>query len=249
LTSLLGYTFQWDGRNDPIAPTRGFDFSLSQDLAGLGGDVRFLRSEITGAAYRGLLPGIRASLRLSAGGIFSFNDDDGLRINNRFFRGGNNFRGFNIAGIGPRIADFEIGENDELTGRVFRQQALGGQVYYQGTLEVTLPDVIPEQYGIRGALFVDAGGLGVLEDVALSDPIIFRDVANPAFGNTDDPNEPLTTSFIRRIEDDLNLRAAAGLSVFWDSPFGPIRFDFSQVIAAEDFDRPRGFRFSTTTRF
>ncbi|MEL7129411.1 MAG: outer membrane protein assembly factor BamA, partial [Pseudomonadota bacterium] len=164
LTSLLGYTFQWDGRNDPIAPTRGFDFSLSQDIAGLGGDVSFLRTEITGAAYRGLLPGIRASLRLSAGAIFDFSDEDTLRINNRFFRGGNNFRGFNVAGIGPRISNFEVDDMGVPTGRVFRGNALGGQAFYQGTLEITLPQVIPEQYGIRGALFIDAGALGVLED-------------------------------------------------------------------------------------
>ncbi|MEO1406906.1 MAG: BamA/TamA family outer membrane protein, partial [Pseudomonadota bacterium] len=247
LTSSVGYTFQWDGRNDPIAPTRGFDFSLSQDIAGLGGDVSFLRTEITGAAYRGLFPGVRASLRLSAGAIFDFSDEDTLRINNRFFRGGNNFRGFNVAGIGPRVANFEIDDNGVPTGRVFRGAALGGQAYYQGTLEVTLPDVIPEQFGIRSALFVDAGGLGVLEDEVISEPVIQFGVPNPAFGN--EPNEDQTTNVITRIEDDLNFRAAAGLSVFWDSPFGPIRFDFAQVIADEAFDRPRGFRFSTTTRF
>ncbi|MEM7662981.1 MAG: outer membrane protein assembly factor BamA [Pseudomonadota bacterium] len=247
LTSSVGYTFQWDGRNDPIAPTRGFDFSLSQDIAGLGGDVSFLRTEITGAAYRGLFPGVRASLRLSAGAIFDFSDEDTLRINNRFFRGGNNFRGFNVAGIGPRVANFEIDDNGVPTGRVFRGAALGGQAYYQGTLEVTLPDVIPEQFGIRSALFVDAGGLGVLEDEVISEPVVQFGVPNPAFGN--EPNEDQTTNVITRIEDDLNFRAAAGLSVFWDSPFGPIRFDFAQVIADEAFDRPRGFRFSTTTRF
>ncbi|MEO0881759.1 MAG: outer membrane protein assembly factor BamA [Pseudomonadota bacterium] len=247
LTSSIGYTFQWDGRNDPIAPTRGFDFSISQDIAGLGGDVRFLRTEITGAAYRGLLPGIRASLRLSAGAIFDFSDEDTLRINNRFFRGGNNFRGFNVAGIGPRVGNFEIDENGVPTGRVFRGAALGGQAYYQGTLEVTLPDVIPEQFGIRSALFVDAGALGVLEDEVISEPVVQFGVPNPAFGN--EPNEDPLTNVITRIEDDLNFRAAAGVSVFWDSPFGPIRFDFAQVIAEEAFDRPRGFRFSTTTRF
>jgi len=247
LTSSVGYTFQWDGRNDPITPTRGFDFSLSQDIAGLGGDVRFLRTEITGAAYRGLFPGVRASLRLSAGAIFDFSDEDTLRINNRFFRGGNNFRGFNVAGIGPRVSNFEIDDNGVPTGRVFRGAALGGQAYYQGTLEVTLPDVIPEQFGIRSALFVDAGALGVLEDEAISEPTVLFDVPNPAFGN--EPNESPTTNVITRVEDDLNFRASAGLSVFWDSPFGPIRFDFAQVIAEEAFDRPRGFRFSTTTRF
>ncbi len=239
LTSLIGYTFNLDFRNDPVTPTRGFDFSLSQDLAGLGGDVQFLRSQATAATYRGILPGVRASLRFSAGYILPFGNDENVRINNRFFRGGNNFRGFNVAGIGPRVVDFELDENGEETGVVFREQALGGQAFYQGTLEVSLPNFLPEAAGIRTALFVEAGGLGVLSDADIPDPVVFvRNVTN------------LGPTLVRReVVDDLTLRASAGLSVFWRSPFGPIRFDLAEVIEDEAFDRPRGFRFSTTTQF
>jgi outer membrane protein insertion porin family len=51
------------------------------------------------------------------------------------------------------------------------------------------------------------------------------------------------------IKDDLSLRASAGVSIFWKSPMGPIRFDFSKVLAKEAYDRPETFRFSTSTRF
>ncbi|MBP7649430.1 MAG: BamA/TamA family outer membrane protein, partial [Phenylobacterium sp.] len=51
------------------------------------------------------------------------------------------------------------------------------------------------------------------------------------------------------IFDDLSLRATAGLSAFWKSPMGPIRFDFSQVLAKEDYDKTETFRFSTSTKF
>jgi outer membrane protein insertion porin family len=51
------------------------------------------------------------------------------------------------------------------------------------------------------------------------------------------------------IKDDLSLRASAGLSIFWKSPMGPIRFDFSKVLSKETYDRPETFRFSTSTRF
>ena len=51
------------------------------------------------------------------------------------------------------------------------------------------------------------------------------------------------------IRDDLSLRASAGISIFWKSPMGPIRFDFSKVLAKEAYDRPETFRFSTSTRF
>lgn len=248
LTSSLGYTLQWSNLNNPVEPTRGYEFSISQDLAGVGGDVKFLRTTATAATHRGLFPGVRASLRFQAGNIFSFGNNETLRINNLFFRGGNSFRGFNVAGIGPRTADFEIDADGNETGRVFRGQALGGTVFYQGTLEVTLPQVIPEQYGIRAALFVEAGGLGVLEDEFIQEPITILGITNPAF-NAGEPGELPTTNVIRRTEDGLGLRATAGLSVFWESPFGPIRFDFSQLITDEAIDRPRGFRFSTNTRF
>lgn len=241
LTSLVGYTLQWDGRNDPVAPTGGFDFSLSQDIAGLGGDVRFLRTTATGAAYKGLFPGVRASLRLSAGNIFAFGGGEQLRINNRFFRGGNDFRGFNVAGIGPRTTQTTFDAEGNQIGDIVRGAALGGEVFYQGTLEVTLPDVIPEQYGIRGALFVEAGGLGQLGSEFDTTPTVVT-VPNPL-------NSTENFTVITQIEDGLQLRASAGLSVFWDSPFGPIRFDFSQLITAPDFDRPRGIRFSTNTQF
>jgi outer membrane protein insertion porin family len=51
------------------------------------------------------------------------------------------------------------------------------------------------------------------------------------------------------IFDDLSLRASAGISIFWKSPMGPIRFDFSQVLAKEDYDKTETFKFSTSTRF
>jgi outer membrane protein insertion porin family len=59
-----------------------------------------------------------------------------------------------------------------------------------------------------------------------------------------DTNQPITT-----IRDDLDLRASAGLSVFWRSPLGPLRFDFSQIIHKDSYDHTLLFRFSTATRF
>ena len=235
LTSLIGYTFNWDRRNDPIEPTRGFDLSFNQDIAGLGGDVQFVRTEATAAVYRGIFKGVRASARLSGGYVSPFGDDDGLRINNRFFRGGSTFRGFDVAGLGPREILIDLDENFEPTGRIRRQRALGGKAYYQGTFELTMPNFLPEEYGIKSALFVDAGSVGELEDADIDEPTLVQLSDG--------------TQAIRAIKDPLSLRASAGLSVFWRSPFGPIRFDFSQILRKEDYDRTESFRFSTSTNF
>jgi len=86
ITSSLGYTFSWDRRNDPIEPTRGFDMRLSQDFAGLGGDAKYLRSEITANTYYGIFKDVIASGRFSGGYIQGFGNDP-IQINDRFFKG------------------------------------------------------------------------------------------------------------------------------------------------------------------
>ncbi len=240
ISSIVGYNFFWDQTNDPISPTRGFDFRLSQDVAGLGGDVRYLRTETGISLYRGLWRNFVASARITGGYVFPIDDEQGVRINNRFFRGGSTFRGFEVAGLGPReiIRIFDPNTGEIVSTRALN--SLGGNAYYQTTLELDFPNFLPEEYGIRSALFVDAGSLGLLEDVDKSEPLFIDDAAAigaPGF------------SAVRLTKDAASLRAAAGLSVFWDSPFGPIRFDFSQILRKEEYDRTETFRFSTSTRF
>jgi outer membrane protein insertion porin family len=215
ITSLVGYTFVYDRRNDPINPTRGYRFDVSQDLAGLGGDVNYLRTETSGSWFYGFNKDFILSLSGSAGYVAGWGGDS-VRITDRFYKGGNSFRGFETGGIGPR--DLNFGNAD----------ALGGRAYAIGTVELSVPTFLPEQYGIKAGLFTDFGTLGLLDD---------RDKlgANGAI----DP----------RIVDDMSLRASAGISIHWRSPMGPIRFDFSQVLAKEDYDKTETFRFSTSTRF
>ncbi len=215
ITSLVGYTFLYDRRNDPINPTRGYRFDISQDLAGVGGDVNYLRTEVTGGWYYGINKDFILSLTGSGGYVAGWSGDT-VRINDRFYKGGNSFRGFETGGIGPRDTNFG------------RSDALGGRAYAIGSAELTIPTFLPEQYGIKAALFSDVGTLGLLDK---QDKLTVTGATDPL------------------IYDDLALRASAGLSIFWKSPMGPIRFDFSQVLAKENYDKTETFRFSTSTRF
>jgi len=236
ISSIVGYSFFWDRTNDPIQPTRGFDFRFSQEAAGLGGDVKYLRSETSASMYRGIWKDVIASARLSAGYVFPLENGQGIRINNRFFRGGSTFRGFDVAGLGPREV---VRVFDPATGEIVATRRLnsqGGNTYYQGTFELSMPSIFPEEYGIKSALFADVGGLGTLRGPDISPTVFFTD-----------PETGLPA--VRVTKDATSLRASAGLSVFWDSPFGPIRFDFSQILRREDYDRTETFRFSTSTRF
>lgn len=225
VTSLLGYTVRLDRRNDLLRPTRGFFVELNQDLAGVGGDVNYLKTEASGGWYYGF----NKDFVLSATGNFGYIDGwqgDNVRINDRFYKGGNSFRGFEVAGLGPRDTSFG------------RTDALGGKLYAIGSLELSVPTFLPEQYGIKASLFTDVGTVGLLDDADLRD----------RFGQIIDCDTS-TTTVTPCIKDDLGLRASAGLSIFWRSPMGPIRFDFSQILAKEDYDKTETFRFSTSTRF
>jgi outer membrane protein insertion porin family len=240
LSSILGYNFFWDQTNDPVSPTRGFDFRLSQDIAGLGGDVKYIRTETGATFYRGIWRDVVASAKFAGGYVQALDDDQGVRINNRFFRGGSTFRGFDVAGLGPREI---LRIYDPNTGQVLdtrRLNSLGGNAFYQGTFELTVPNFLPEEYGIKSALFVDVGSLGILEDVDKGVPVTITDASSLGI---------IGSSAVRIPKDAASLRASAGLSVFWDSPFGPIRFDFSQILRKEEYDKTESFRFSTSTAF
>jgi len=223
LTSSVGYGYRLDRRNDPNAPTRGYYLKFNQDFAGAGGDVKYVRSEAEAGLYHGFSKAFVLSLTGEAGYVNGWGGDH-VRINDRFFKGGDSFPGFQIAGIGPR--DVTLG----------REDALGGKAYAIGHAELTVPTFLPEQYGIRAALFSYFGTLGGLDAPDKANNGACVDPANCTEGHVD-------------IRDDYALRASAGLSVFWRSPMGPIRLDFSQIIKKQDYDRTELFRFSTGTRF
>ena len=214
-TSLLGFGLSQDRRNDSLRPTRGYYISMNQDFAGAGGDVKYSKSEIEGGWYHGFNKNFILSVTGRAGYVGGWGGDS-IRINDRFYKGGNSFRGFQTAGLGPR----DTNPN--------RLDALGGRAYAIGSMEMTVPTFLPEQYGIKASVFTDWGTVGLLDR---------KDKLNAA-GKID----PL-------IRDDLSLRGSAGLSVHWKSPMGPIRFDFSQILAKQAYDKTETFKFSTSTSF
>ncbi|OYX31306.1 MAG: outer membrane protein assembly factor BamA [Caulobacterales bacterium 32-69-10] len=148
LYSTVGYTLTIDKRNDPIRPTGGYFANFGQDLAGAGGDVQYLRTDFTGSWYYAITSGIIFQANGSAGYIMGWGGDD-VRINDRYFKGGQTFRGFENAGMGPRDTNF--------------QEALGGRAFAIGSFEINFPNLLPAQYGIKTALFTEFGTLGLLD--------------------------------------------------------------------------------------
>jgi outer membrane protein insertion porin family len=170
LTSLVGYGLRLDKRNDPINPTRGYYAEFGQDFAGVGGDVNYISSRVGAGWYHGFTKTIILSV-VGEGGYITGWGGDSVRINDRFYKGGETFRGFETAGIGPR--DTNLGRSD----------SLGGKAYAIGTVELMIPTGLPEQYGIKAGLFSDFGTLGLLDKkdklnaAGVRDPLIFDDLA------------------------------------------------------------------------
>ncbi|MEI9992197.1 MAG: outer membrane protein assembly factor BamA [Rhizomicrobium sp.] len=151
-TSEISYSFVYNTLDDPIKPTKGMVFSLSQDFAGLGGSLKYLRSQSSIAFYHPIFnDSLVGSLNLQTGYITGF-DGQNIPIQERFFKGGDSFRGFAQAGIGPR--DIAVPSNSS---------AVGGNFYAIGTAQLKLPSFLPDSYGVQTALFSDFGTLGHLD--------------------------------------------------------------------------------------
>ncbi len=154
ITSAIGQTFLIDRRDNFQLPNEGYVLRLDQDFAGLGGDRTFLSQEVTASYYQPIIGDqVVANFRILGGYVFGIGDD--VRLSNRYFVGGNDFRGFAVGGIGPR---------DSQT-----RDALGGNAYYVGTAEVRFPLGLPEDLRFFGRAFVDAG---TLTDIDVSGPTL-----------------------------------------------------------------------------
>ncbi|MGB0922263.1 MAG: outer membrane protein assembly factor BamA [Alphaproteobacteria bacterium] len=198
ITSSVGYTLGYDSRDDLRWPSKGYRASLQQDIAGLGGTTRYIRSELKYAYYHSLIEDVVLVGSAETGFIHGLGKD--VRITNRFFIGPDDVRGFDRAGLGPRDGATDDG--------------LGGNLYYTMGGEVIFPLGLPEEFGIRGSLFVDAGSLSIIDD----DDVGIRDIGS--------------------------MRLSTGFGIAWDSPFGPIRIDFTEIIMKESFDKTERVRFS-----
>jgi outer membrane protein insertion porin family len=225
LTSSVGYTIAWDTRNLPQSPTSGYFSSFSQDFAGVGGDVQFIRSVVDTRGYYPITNKITLVGRAQGGQIQGWGGQE-VRLTDLFFKGGETIRGFERAGYGPRDAC----ENPVTQKRVSNcsRDSLGGELFWATTAEVRFPfPYVPESLGMQGAFFVDAGSLWEPSGDALTA------VADEG-------------SFIF---DSAEVRLSTGFSIIWQSPLGPLRADIAQALLKADFDKTELFRFGASTNF
>lgn len=213
-TSSVGYAVVYNSLDNNRNPTKGIHAEFRQDLAGVGGDVNFIRSTADARYYHELPGEFTGFVRLQGGHIAAWGDQD-LRILDHFYKGPDLVRGFRTSGIGPR--DLNSSNLD----------AIGGTAYFGGTLEVQFPIFgIPKDFGLKGAVFADAG-------------TVFNYEGQTNFGPAGTIN----------VWDDESIRSSVGASLLWASPLGPIRFDYAYVLSQGEYDKEQAFRFSGGTKF
>lgn len=236
--SIVGYTLGTDTRNNLIQPTRGRAFFVSQDFAGLGGNVSYLRTRANFDQY--WTPFTGWTFRASAeGGLVQGIGGQNVRVADRFFIGGPRIRGFQNAGVGPRDLSFD------LTGR---RGALGGTAFYIGRAELFFPlGELALESGVAASLFLDAGS-------------VFRsqidDLPPCAFSRKDwlavvrDNNTEIDLGNTNCLAGDTaDPRITAGLGISWQSPFGPFRIDLATIIKAQAGDDVQSLQFNVGTTF
>lgn len=216
LTSSIGHSTVYSTVDNMADPSNGVYLKLTQDLAGLGGDVSYVRSNADARYYRELFYGtdIVGLVRVQGGNVTGLGDDVIVRDN--FFKGGETIRGFAPNGIGARDLEGDSKGHDGLP--------LGGKNFVAATAEVQFPiPILPSDFGLRGAVFADAGtlfGVDLPSGVASGD-----------------------------INDDASIRSSVGASVLWASPFGLLRGDFAYALTKESYDETQIFRFSAGSQF
>ena len=154
IVSSVSYALTFDTRNNVKNPSRGVYFQFAQDLAGIGGDVKYLRTRADARAFYPVRKKVTLAGRVHGGYISGLGGDD-VRIVDLFFKGSETIRGFDTSGIGPR----DLGTTD----------ALGGKFFAASSLELRFPiPLVPEKIGISAAVFFDAATLFDVSDSASS---------------------------------------------------------------------------------
>ncbi|HEY5378522.1 MAG TPA: outer membrane protein assembly factor BamA, partial [Pseudolabrys sp.] len=225
--SLVGYTFAYNTLDNTKTPTSGLYAELKQDLAGVGGDVNFVRTQAEARNYYEIFPDVISVFKVTGGHIASWGGKD-LRMLDHFQMGPNLVRGFAPSGIGPR--DLTNGTTND---------ALGGTMYWGASLEAQTPlYFLPKEVGIKLATFVDAGSVWGYKGPT----------------SWDQTGENIQVG----LDKFSDIRSSVGIGLLWDSPLGPLRFDFAYPITKycetgiggnQVCDNTQVFRFSGGTKF
>ncbi|MCK1390911.1 outer membrane protein assembly factor BamA [Bradyrhizobium sp. 1] len=240
LTSALGYTLTYNTLDNNKNPTDGLLVDFRQDFAGVGGDVSYLKSVIDAKYYAPLVSDIVGLVHVQSGMLNKIGSNE-LRMLDQFQMGPNLVRGFAPNGIGPRDLN-PYGTQD----------ALGGTKYWGASLELQMPFwFLPKEVGLKGAVYADAGGLYDYQGPttwSVTNEMTTTKNSNCTPSTITPAVSPGTCTGL--VYDNGNVvRSSVGVGLIWQSPFGPLRFDYAVPLTKGKNDRTQEFRFGGGTSF
>jgi outer membrane protein insertion porin family len=208
LKSSVSLGLTYNTIDDMKNPHEGLYITGTTEFAGLGGDAKWVKVTGRASVYQTLSEQLDLVGLVSGGaGYIAGYGDNGLRIFDQFQSNDRMIRGFEYGGIGPV---------DPATG-----DHLGGTTYFNASAEAQFPlPVVPESFGLRGAVFADAATL---------------------YGTK--------ITSVAQESTAMKLRASVGIGLMWASPFGPIRIDYAIPVKKESTDNVQEFNFGIATRF
>ncbi|WP_122073558.1 outer membrane protein assembly factor BamA [Pseudophaeobacter sp. EL27] len=216
-SSIFGATYSYDTRLTGLDPNAGFLFEFGVDYAGLGGDSEYVKATTKFVAQKQIL-NEEVTLRATfEGGALNWLGNNSSRSLDRFVLSPTIMRGFEPGGIGPRdrSARADGGAYDDF---------LGGNLFAVARFDAEFPLGLPEELGLRGALFYDIGNLWGLSNVDTSG-------SSGIVGSSG------------------SFRHVVGFSILWTTGLGPLRFNFSKALQKEDFDQEQSFDLTLQARF
>jgi len=151
IESSIGYTLKKDTRDNRFNPSSGYNYRISEQYAGLGGDVNYISSVISGGYYYGfdytdIVIGVNAEYGIIEG------LGENVSQSNRFYLGGRKVRGFDASGIGPRASESATASS------------VGGNNYYAGRIAIRSGIAMPKDTGIKWTIFTDFGSLWGIDE-------------------------------------------------------------------------------------
>lgn len=208
--SSLSTALLYNSLDDPKLPHSGLYATVGAEFAGIGGSARFIKLTGRASYYRTLLDeaDVVGVVTVGAGHVASLGGG-GISIFDVFQANSRIVRGFEHAGFGP--VSVATGEH------------VGGTTYFHGSVEAQFPvPVLPETFGVRAAVFADAGTLYNMPAAVAMEPVASNGSA---------------------------IRASVGAGIIWDSPFGPLRIDYAIPVQKQPTDNVQEFNFGMTSQF
>jgi outer membrane protein insertion porin family len=260
LTSLVGYSIAYNNLDNPRNPTQGLYATATQDIAGLGGDSKFVRTTGDLRYYHPVVfDNLIGIVHLQGGDIWGYGSQP-LHITDNFNLGPSLVRGFAPGGIGPRDVSDPYNSN---------ANSLGGTKYAGASAEIQFPILgVPREIGLKGAIFADAGTLFGYEGQTNFANFVgngstlppgcapYTKVGSACWmqgSNVVAPGtkgaSPINQGANIDLVDSSAIRSSVGASLLWASPLGPIRFNYAFVLSKAPGDVEQRFSFSGGSSF